>query len=369
MQIKFDDIMVPTEKLNQVVAQNMYDIKRRYKKRKQWNYLVKGMAAAAVALAITGIVTANPALAAKLPLIGHIFEKVQDDQMYPGNFDEVAQPVGAGNVSESQGITMTLSEIYSDSKALYVSAMIESEEPFPEKVKESNMIEGDDVGYHMYLTMEQEFNFMTPPETYEAWEWPGEDYEWTPLDLKGEFEDEHTFVGAMRISYDEYPVTGYEIPDTFRWKLKVSGMENPCFSKTGTWEFETDVSVDQSGVRVVDVNQSAPNGEVIQSVTVTPYEVTIDTGYDESRVEPGYERYDSVQSVMLDADGKRIIDKVGMFSPAEYHLSEITIYYFATPSQEVYTEIQEKLNDESFKDQLAGYLEEISVHKIEISLE
>ena len=32
MQINFDDISVPTEKLDQVVRQNMYDIKRQYKK-------------------------------------------------------------------------------------------------------------------------------------------------------------------------------------------------------------------------------------------------------------------------------------------------------------------------------------------------
>lgn len=368
MQIKFDDIVVPTEKLDQVVAQNMYDIKRRYKKRKHWNYLVKGMAAAA-ALVITGVFAADPALAAKLPLIGHIFEKVQDDQMYPGNFDEVAEPVGAGNVSKSEGITMTLSEIYSDPKALYVSAMIESEEPFPEVVKESDMLEGQDIGYHMYLHIEQGFDFMTPPDIYEAWEWPGKEFEWTPLDLKGEYVDEHTFVGAMRISYELYPIAGFDIPDSFRWNLKVSSIENSCFSRTGIWEFETDVSVEQTEKKVVDVNQSAPNGDVIKSVTVTPYEVTMDYGYDESRVEPGYERFDSVQSVMLDADGKRIADKVGMFSPAGYNLSKITVYYFATPTDEVYTEIQEKLYDETFQNQLVGYLEEISVRKIEISLE
>ncbi len=369
MQIKFDDIIVPTEKLDQVVAQNLYDIKRKYKKRKQWNYLIRGMAAAAIALAITGVFAANPALAAKLPLIGHIFEKVQDDQMYPGKFDEVAEPVSVGNVSESEGITMTLSEIYSDSRSMYVSAMIESEEPFPDQVKESNIVEGDEIGYHMYLSIEQEFDFMTPPETYEAFEWPGEEYEWTSLDLKGEYVDEHTFVGAMRISYNEYPVAGYDVPDTFRWKLKVNGMENMYYSKAGTWEFETDVSVDRTGVKVIDVNQSAPNGEVIQSVTMTPYEVAIDYSYDESKVKPEYEKYDLLQSVMLDADGKLIVDKVGVFSPERYHLSEITIYYFEAPSDEVYTEIQEKLYDETLKDQLRNYLEEISVHKIVISLE
>ena len=146
MQIRFDDISVPTEKLDQVVSQNMYDIKRQYKKRKHWNYLVKGTVAAAAALTVAGVCVSHPALAAKLPLIGHIFERVQEEQLYPGNFNEVAEPVREGNVSENQGITMTLSEIYSDSRSMYVSAMIESEEPFPEGVKDSNMLNGDDIG-------------------------------------------------------------------------------------------------------------------------------------------------------------------------------------------------------------------------------
>lgn len=369
MQIKFDDISVPTEKLEQVVNQNMYDIKREYKKKKHWNYVMKGTAAAAVSLAAVGVFASNPALAAKLPLIGHIFERVQDEQMYPGNFNEVAKPVAEGNVSESDGIKMTLSEIYSDSRALYVSAMIESEEPFPEEVKESNMLNGDNIGYRMYLDIEQEFDFMTPPDTYEPMEWPGEEFEWTPLDLRGEYVDEHTYVGAIRISFSEYPIAGFDIPDTFHWKLKVNNIDNMfTYSKPVSWEFETDVTIDKTEPAVIEVNDSAPNGMTINSVTMTPYEVFVDTGYDENKVMPGYEKYDSLQCVMLDAAGKRIEDKVGFFSPAGYALSKITIYFYPAQTEEIYMETQEKLHDESFKDQLADYLEEIAVHKTEIDL-
>lgn len=375
MQIRFDDISVPTEKLDQVVSQNMYDIKRQYKKRKHWNYLVKGTVAAVAALTVAGVCVSHPALAAKLPLIGHIFERVQEEQLYPGNFNEVAEPVREGNVSENQGITMTLSEIYSDSRSMYVSAMIESEEPFPEGVKDSNMLNGDDIGYHMYLEAEQELDFMTPPATYDEMEWPGKEFEWTPLDLKGEYVDEHTYVGAMRISFDEYPIAGFEVPDTFQWKLKVSKVTNLCeaeeqhFSKEGTWEFETDVSVDQGEQDVYEVNKSAPNGEVIKKVTKTPYETFIEYGYDESKVEAGYERYDSVQSTILDADGKRIEDKVGSFPTTEYNLSRITIYYWASPTEEAHAEVQEKIYDEAYQDHLEDYLEEIAVRKIEVDLE
>lgn len=374
MQIKFDEISIPTEKLNQVVNQNMYEIKKQYSRRKHWNYLVRGTVAAAVALSIAGVFLSNPALAAKLPLIGHIFERVQDEQQYPGEFNKVAEPVNGGNISKDQGVTLTLSEIYSDSKSMYVSAMIESEEAFPEGVGESNLLNGDDIGYHMYLEVEQELDFMTPPATYEEMEWPGKGYEWTPLDLKGEYVDEHTFVGAMRISFDIYPIAGFDVPDSFHWKLKVSKITNLCeaenqkFSKEGTWEFETDVSVDQAEQKVVDVNESAPNGEVVRTVTMTPYETYIDFGYDESKVEAGYERYDSLQSIILDADGRRIEDKVGSFSTVKYNLSGVTIYYLPTPTDEAHTEIQEKIYDESFQDQLVEYLEETAVCKIKIAL-
>ena len=356
MQIKFDDISVPTEKLNQVVAQNLYDIKIRYKKKRQWNYLFRGMVAAVVILSVAGVCFTNPALAAKLPLIGHIFEKVQDEMMFPGNFDEVAEPVTEGNVSESQGITITLSEIYCDPRAMQVSAVIETKEPFPEKVKESNILYGDDIGYRMELDVEQDFDFMTPS---------GSEDEWTPIEMRGEYVDEHTFVGAIYIPFWVSPIVRYTVPDTFQWKLKVSGIRNQYYSKEGTWEFKTDVTVDRSQIKVVEVNKSAPNGEIIKSVTMTPTEVYVDTVHDDSRESGSYEE---LQSVMLDADGRHIIDKVWTFSAERYNVSKITIYYFRAETDEAYMEIQEKLYDETFQDQLVEYLEEISVEKIEIDL-
>ena len=140
------------------------------------------------------------------------------------------------------------------------------------------------------------------------------------------------------------------------------------YSKPVSWEFETDVTIDKTEPAVIEVNDSAPNGMTINSVTMTPYEVFVDTGYDESKVMPGYEKYDSLQCVMLDAAGKRIEDKVGFFSPAGYALSKITIYFYPAQTEEIYMETQEKLHDESFKDRLADYLEEIAVHKTEIDL-
>lgn len=366
MQIKFDDISVPKEKLEQIVNQNMYEIQVQYKKKKQKNYLIRGTVAAVIALSLAGIFTAHPTFAAKLPLIGHIFERVQSEQMFPGNFDEVAEPVTGSNISQSGGVTMTLSEIYCDSRALYVSAMIESEEPFPAEVKESNMLEGSDIGYHMYLWVEsQEFDFMTLPDTFISGEWPDENFEWMSLDLKGEYIDEHTFVGALRIDFSIAPIAFYEIPNEFHWKLRVNSMRNQCYTKDGAWEFETDVTVDWSGIKVIDVNENLPNGRIIHTVTLTPYEIYVDDRI--GKTEPGFERYDSIQSIMLDADGRRIEDRVGHFSPVLYNMSKLTMYFFATPTEEVHDAIFEKVHTLP-EEQLRDYLEEIVLRKIEIDL-
>lgn len=370
MQIRFDDISIPAEKLNMVVEQNMNEIKRQYERRKRRNYLMRGAVAAVAALFIMAAFSANPAFAAKLPLIGHIFERVQDEQKYSGDFAGVAEPAADKNVSRSEGITITLSEIYCDPKAMYVSAMIESEEPFPEKVKESNMLEGDNIGYHMYLWIDQqEFDFMTPlPEDYVPSQWPGSEYEWTSLDLKGEYVDDHTYVGAMRVNFNEAPIAYYEVPEKFHWNLKVKHIANMYYEKDGAWEFETDVTVDKAKFDVVEINESVPNGDTIEKVTLTPYEVYIDYGYDETKVEEGYERADSIQSVILDGDGVQIQDTVGEFPRAMYNISRITMYFFETPSEEVHDAVYANIHGGVPREQLADYLEEISIRKIEVDL-
>lgn len=370
MQIRFDEITVPEERLDAVVGRNMRKVRDIYKVRQRRRNLARWASAAAAVVLITVFCFTNPVLAAKIPLIGHIFKQVQDEQRYSGNFDEVAQPLTDDNSSTSEGVTLTLSEIYCNKEALYVSAMIETEEPFPEEVKESNMMGGVDIGYHMYIEAEQEFDFMTAPESYEPEEWPGEEYTWNELDMKGEYVDEHTFVGVIRIDFNLYPTGLFEVPDDFNWKLKagrISTMDS--YEKSGSWEFETDVSVDEKEPEVIQVNESAPNGAVLTTVTKTPYEVRVDYEFDESKIQPGYEDYSFVQSVMLDADGKRIIDKVGMFPTAGYNLSEINVYYYEPGTEEEDMKIQEKLYDESFKDEVQGYLEEISIQKTVINLE
>lgn len=369
MQIKFDTIQVPKERLDETVRESMEVIHKQYKIRRRRSILTKSLTAAAAVLLAAGICFSNPVLAAKLPLIGHIFGQVQEKQRYPGNFDEVSKPVQEKNESISGGVTVTLSEVYADTEAMYVSAIVKSEEPFPKKLKESNMLEGDNIGYHLFLEIEQDFDFLEPPAEYEAWEQPGEELSWEPIDVEGEYVDDYTYIRTFRTDFNLYPFGKESLPDNFHWKLKVNKIHcYEYYSKQGTWEFETDVAVDKESTKTIEINESAPNGEVITSVTVTPYEVIMDYDFDESKVQPGYERGDSIQSVMVDAAGKQIHDKAGMFSAKRYDLSKIIVYYFKIDTDEAYMSIQERIRKEEEKGTLPTYLEEIAVHKIEMHL-
>lgn len=367
MQIDLNEINVPRKELQDVIDQSM-DSVRKFHRRKVLTRIASRCGAAAAALiAVVGICAANPAFAENIPLIGHIFEKVQDEQQYPGDYSTKSDHLTGTNVSTSHGITVTLSEIVCTEKSMNVSAMIESEDAFPEDAL--TMAENMDEGYgaHFYLDADQsETSFVAH-----------EDGVKDVLDLKGEFTDDHTFIGMFRIDFDLYPFADVTIPYQFTWNLKISGISyypgtdisSKHLADEGEWSFSNEVTKQASEARTVQVGQYMPNGDGITDITISPYEVIINYDYDESRIQPGYERFDSIFTVMLDGSGKVINNKVGLFSPEGYDLSKITVYSMSTPDEATSTAIQEKLTDESFASQLPGWLEENAVSKIEIPLE
>ena len=90
--------------------------------------------AAAALLLGFGVCAANPVLAAKIPLIGRIFQVEEKKVSYPGDYSEKAErlsPVaktGTETVKEnnpysqiSDGIAFTISECYADNMAMYLA--------------------------------------------------------------------------------------------------------------------------------------------------------------------------------------------------------------------------------------------------------
>ena len=100
----------------------------------------KGVAAAvaAVVIGIGGLGYFNPVLAAKIPLIGKIFEKIEDDATYSGDYTDkktvLTNEDSVGNLDTSdytvsdKGITLTASEAYCDGYSIFLTVNIESED-------------------------------------------------------------------------------------------------------------------------------------------------------------------------------------------------------------------------------------------------
>lgn len=95
---------------------------------------------------------ANPALASKVPLVGHIFEELGNSLGFSGDYEKYVQPLeeqASGDIVLQEtpqtdeksdtvysktvdGVTVTLSEMYCNEKALYLSMLIQAEDEFPE---------------------------------------------------------------------------------------------------------------------------------------------------------------------------------------------------------------------------------------------
>ena len=363
MQVDFNNIQIPTEKLNAVVSENLDRVKKLHK-RTRFRHIAGGCVAAAAAIAVlSGVCASNPVIAEQFTKLGEIFGLVQNQQRYPGNYSEASVPVPGTNVSQSEGITITLSEFVCSSESMNISVLIESEEPFPEAFRKSAADGDEGMNSSLMLAAGQSADFAGGLL----------DFSQDPyIEVQGSFQDEYSFAGAFRIDFNLYPYAQYEIPDSFTWDLRITGIS--CASGSdpltipGEWSFSSRITKQDINTKTVEVNKYAPNGSGISSVRVSPYEVIVEDDYDESRIQPGYEKYDSIGSVMLDGSGKLIKNKVGMFPVSDYDLSKITVYYLAIPNEKTWVEIQEKLYDEGFAPQLREYLEETAVQKIEIPL-
>ena len=198
------------EKLDQILKQALAPeistreirIHRRRKyKMKKFSKIGKFAAAAAAAaiIGIGGLGYYNPALAAKIPLIGKIFEKVQDNVTYSGDYSDketvLTNEDHAGNLDTSdysvsdQGITLTVSEIYCDGYSIFLTVNIEAEEAdfthIPEHYTGMNAADNRTAaGFYIGGT----------------WSVDGSSPEWLENTFEGEVIDRHTFAGILKIN-------------------------------------------------------------------------------------------------------------------------------------------------------------------------
>ena len=160
-----------------------------------------GAVAAALAVGFIVCVT-NPVMARELPLVGGLFEKLQNEVSFFGNFADNAtvleEPPVEMNASDglytktADGLTITFSEVYANEQAIYLTMLAQSEEPFPDTM----MSQTDNGSERPVLTLEylKNYSFMDAAQN--------ENCSMGFANLEGMFLDENTYSCILRIDLD-----------------------------------------------------------------------------------------------------------------------------------------------------------------------
>ena len=375
MQVKFDEVLIPEEKLNRVVAESMDEIYKGCKKKKTYQRFLYRIAALIGIIILSGsLVISNasvlPVLAEKSSFFKKIFEKVQGESQYSGDYDKNAVQTDGITSETTEDLRFEFSEVVWTSQSMTYSIQITSLKGFPEEAMKKSTNESDSEGKWMYLVGTQSADFLKNTiEEENTYDMPF---------IKGHYEDEHTFIGTMRVDFNRYPFDGNEIPQHFIWSLKINSILYPNV-ETGVMEklltdgdlkFELYVDRQNLGEKIVKVNKVSPSGWKITDITLTPYEMIVNEEYDEANTQKGYEQADSIREIWTDADGRILHNKVGSFMIEGYNMSNVTVYYMPTPDEDSNTIIMEYIYQENHTDaEIQNYLEENCVSKQEISLE
>ena len=322
----------------------------------------------------------NPVMAKNIPVVGGLFEILQDNVSFFGDFSDHATTLEAvdGTKTDSSetdgaktdhanndaiytktadGLTITCSEVYANSQAIYVTMQFKSDKPFPET--ETGAESGTPV-IDLDMTGGVDFNAEADPvidgqvegkflddNTYacifrydlahaakDYTEYNEKYNEMTQqvLDEMGitldELDDETDEGYALleeyinKVSerggaYQKY-IKDIEIPDTFNLHLditKVRGLEADYewseadeekygtdagyYKYEGDWNFDIPVTVDDSQTEVLELNDTNEAGIGLRSVIRTPYELTVNELYEDGSDSDCF-------MVALDANGNKL---------------------------------------------------------------
>ena len=243
----------------------------------------KGVAAAVAAavIGIGGLGYFNPVLAAKIPLIGRIFEKVEDNATYSGDYTDkktvLTKEDSAGNLDMSdytvsdKGITLTVSEAYCDGYSIFLTVNIESEDAdfthIPEHYTGINVADNQTAaGFYIDGT----------------WSVGGSSPEWLENTFDGKVIDSHIFAGMLKINLEEKHTGSGEL------NLNISGLGydddrmldgeeiSASHWTDGIWNIAIPFEVNATDVKTIEVDEKKGN-ITLEDVVVSPYQVIVHT--------------------------------------------------------------------------------------------
>ena len=400
LQEKTEIPVIVHERVNQayrLIENNTAVQKKAPKEPYHWMKIGGRIAGGMAAVLAVGFIfcAVNPVMAKNLPVVGGLFEILQDNVSFFGDFSDRATTLevvdtteteeniaGTGSGTEgntagietdtagqdttkddtaytktADGLTITCSEVYANSQAVYVTMQFKSDKPFPET---STMAESGTPVIDLDMTGGVDFNSEASPvidgqvegqflddNTYacifrydlaqaakDYTEYNEKYNEMTQqvLDEMGitmdDMDDEtdegyallEEFINKVSERGGEYQkyIKDIEIPDTFNLHLditKVRGLEaNYQWSEEdekkygtdagyykyeGDWSFDIPVTVDDSQTEVMELNDTNDEGIGLKSVIRTPYELTVNELYEDGSDSDCF-------MVALDANGNKL---------------------------------------------------------------
>ena len=402
------------ERVNQayrLIENNTAVQKKAPKEPYHWMKLGGRIAGGMAAVLAVGFIfcAVNPVMAKNLPVVGGLFEILQANVSFFGDFSDHATTLEAvdttetdteGNSSEdteagqdmtkddtaytktADGLTITCSEVYANSQAVYVTMQFKSDNPFPktETFAESGtpvidldmtggvdfnseaspvidgQVEGQFLDDNTYACIFR-YDLAQAAKDYTEYNEKYNEMTQQVLDEMGitmdDMDDEtdegyallEEFINKVSERGGEYQkyIKDIEIPDTFNLHLditKVRGLEadyewsEDDYEKYGTdagyykyegdWNFDIPVTVDDSQTEVLELNDTNDAGIGLKSVIRTPYELTVNELYEDGSDSDCF-------MVALDANGNKLPynDSAGncnIFAIQDRDISTVDIY-------------------------------------------
>jgi hypothetical protein len=230
------------------------EIKRKRRQRK-----VVSVFFAVVVSVLTAVNIGSSAFARNMPFIGSAFAYVQDKLGCFGLYSKYAHKVG--EKAESNGISITMSEVFYDGLNLYVSYVVENDK-FRDGLKRAEY-QMKQLDYHAdsYILCDGRKYDLLYKDTGIA-------------GLEGGFSDERTFVGI-----ETYYLEKEDLASDFKLHVDIDSVGLvDGIQESGEWVFDVEVHNDKDKLETYKINIEN-EGHTIDKVVVSPIMVTVYTSY------------------------------------------------------------------------------------------
>ena len=287
-----------------------------YKAKKKFGAVWMKVAAIAGAVVIGGaaLCYTNPVIAAKVPIIGKIFEQVEDNVSYSGKYskDKEVKTVqkkenqsaavdeaeeiklkGKDYTATSNGTKISASEIYSDGYSVYLTVNIKSEKGGFNKA----------ASYYTTRFGEKTAQSLYTKGTYKIGN--SRKTELCNNPIEGKAVDDNTFVGMIKLDRNQYS----DKNGAFTINLSAIGYDDinklaeddPKQMTDGKWKLVIPYTVDKKASKIVEVNKKdSASNYGIDKVLVSPYQVVVFADTPKGVEDPNWE------AAVFSNDGKAL---------------------------------------------------------------